>query len=200
MPGFPKDSEQLQRKWTVHLCQAVNLVLIFMMYCNTDNTDCSAFTFHTGGSGSSGASDLPWETGTLDGLRALLDLILITAAMDGHNLTRPLLHLVRDWETRRGRERGRLFVRKSGTYESFNSNKCILEIINCFSVDLTMNYLLLYKLLNLFHTHILWFTGKHSLVILCFYSQPSALINFVTEAALLLSLCAAGKKKMRAEK
>lgn len=52
------------------------------------------FTFHTGGSGSGGARHLPRETGTLDGLRALLNLILITAAMDGHHLTRPLLHLV----------------------------------------------------------------------------------------------------------
>lgn len=52
------------------------------------------FTFHTGGSGSGGARHLPGETGTLDGLRALLNLILITAAMDGHHLTRPLLHLV----------------------------------------------------------------------------------------------------------
>ena len=59
------------------------------------------FTFHTGGSGSGGARHLPGETGTLDGLRALLNLILITAAMDGHHLTRPLLHLVWDWERQR---------------------------------------------------------------------------------------------------
>lgn len=52
------------------------------------------FTFHTGGSCSGGASYLPGETGTLDGLRALLDLILITAAMVGHHLTCSLLHLV----------------------------------------------------------------------------------------------------------
>lgn len=68
------------------------------------------FTFHTGGSGSGGAGDLPGETGTLDGLRALLNLVLITAAMDGHHLTRALLHLVRDWggaepKERRGAER-----------------------------------------------------------------------------------------------
>lgn len=50
--------------------------------------------FHTGGSGSGRASDLPRETGTLDGLRALLNLILITAAMHRHHLTCPLLHLV----------------------------------------------------------------------------------------------------------
>lgn len=50
--------------------------------------------FHTGGSGSGGAGDLPRETGTLDGLRALFNLILITAAMDSHNLTCPLFHLV----------------------------------------------------------------------------------------------------------
>lgn len=53
-----------------------------------------SFTFHTGGSGSGRASDLPRETGTLDGLRALLNLILITAAMHRYHLTCPLLHLV----------------------------------------------------------------------------------------------------------
>lgn len=52
------------------------------------------FTFHTGGSGSGGASNLARKTGTLDGLRALLNLVLITATMDGHHLTCPLLHLV----------------------------------------------------------------------------------------------------------
>lgn len=52
------------------------------------------FTFHTGGPGSGCAGDLPRETGTFDGLRALLNLIFITAAMHGHHLTCPLLHLV----------------------------------------------------------------------------------------------------------
>lgn len=76
--------------------KATHIYRYMNIYINTHtNTEgCGVFTFHTGGSGSSGASNLPWETGTLDGLRALLNLILITAAMDGHNLTCPLLHLV----------------------------------------------------------------------------------------------------------
>lgn len=66
-----------------------------------------SFTFHTGGSGSGRASDLPRETGTLDGLRALLNLILITAAMHRHHLTCPLLHLVWCCERERKRRRGK---------------------------------------------------------------------------------------------
>lgn len=62
--------------------------------------DWGGFTFHTGGSGSGGASDLPRETGTLDGLRALFNFILIAAAVNGHDLTCPLLYLVWDWGER----------------------------------------------------------------------------------------------------
>lgn len=57
--------------------------------------DSKLFTFHAGGSGSGGPSDLTWETGTLDGLRAFFDLVLIAAAMDSHHLTCALLHLIR---------------------------------------------------------------------------------------------------------
>ena len=56
-------------------------------------------TFHAGGPGSRGAGDLPGETGALDGLRALLNLVLIAAAVDGHHLTCALLHLIRHWKT-----------------------------------------------------------------------------------------------------
>lgn len=80
---------RLQTQHTV--ARYINLYL-----CTHQHRGLWHFTFNAGGSGSSGASNLPWETGTLDGLRALLNLILITAAMDGHNLTCPLLHLVRN--------------------------------------------------------------------------------------------------------
>lgn len=59
------------------------------------NIDTRLFTFHAGGSGSGGPSDLTRETGTLDGLRAFFDLVLIAAAMDSHHLTCALLHLIR---------------------------------------------------------------------------------------------------------
>lgn len=56
------------------------------------------FTFHTGGSGSGRPSNLPREAGALDGLRSLLNLVLVAAAMDGHHLTGALLHLIRHCE------------------------------------------------------------------------------------------------------
>lgn len=54
----------------------------------------AAFTFHAGRLGAGRTGDLARETRTLDGLRALLDPVLVTAAMDGHHLTCTLLHLV----------------------------------------------------------------------------------------------------------
>lgn len=73
-------------------------------------------TFHARGASCGGAGDLPGEAGTLDGLGALLDLLLIAAAMDSHHLACPLLHLVGDWPQAHGeRERDRqTLVSQSG--------------------------------------------------------------------------------------
>ena len=78
VPAFENDAEMQQITYT-H---------------SPKRLDIHTLTFHTGGSGSCGASNLTWETGTLDGLRALFYLILIAAAMDGHHLTGTLLHLI----------------------------------------------------------------------------------------------------------
>ncbi len=91
----------LRELWACKYSTSLGYMNIHITHTHTQTHRVVGFflTFHTGGSGSGGASDLPRETGTLDGLRALFNLILITAAMDGHHLTCPLLHLVRDWET-----------------------------------------------------------------------------------------------------
>lgn len=46
-----------------------------------------------GGHGPGGAGDLSREAGTLDGLRSLLDLVLVAAAMGSDHLTGPGLHV-----------------------------------------------------------------------------------------------------------
>lgn len=51
-------------------------------------------TFDAGRLSAGRSSNLSGETGTLDGLRALLDPVLIAAAMERHDLTRTLLYLV----------------------------------------------------------------------------------------------------------
>lgn len=60
---------------------------------------CLTLTFHAGGLRAGRPSDLSGETGALDGLRAFLDPVLIAAAMERHDLTRALLHLVVTWAT-----------------------------------------------------------------------------------------------------
>lgn len=52
------------------------------------------FTFHAGRLSASRSSNLSRKTGTLDGLRALLDPVLIAAAVERHDLTGTLLYLV----------------------------------------------------------------------------------------------------------
>lgn len=47
----------------------------------------------TGRHGASGTSNLSREAGTLDGLRSLLDLVFVTAAMGSDHLTCPRLHV-----------------------------------------------------------------------------------------------------------
>lgn len=50
-------------------------------------------TVHTGGHGPGGSGYLPWETGTFDRLRSLLNLVLVAAAMGGDHLTRSCFHM-----------------------------------------------------------------------------------------------------------
>lgn len=90
-----------QRLMTPSLCF---LALCAERRSHTHARTHAVFTFHAGGPGSGGAGHLAGETGTLDGLRTLLDLVLVAAAMDGHHLAGALLHLVRHCQRGRGRE------------------------------------------------------------------------------------------------
>lgn len=62
-----------------------------------------SLTFHAGRPGSGGAGHLSRETGALHRLRALFDLVLVTAAVDGHHLARALLHLISNCKMERKR-------------------------------------------------------------------------------------------------
>lgn len=54
---------------------------------------CDARTINAGRHGPGGARNLTRETGTLDSLGSLLDLVLVAAAVSGDHLTRPRLHV-----------------------------------------------------------------------------------------------------------
>lgn len=54
---------------------------------------CDKRTINTGRHGPGGARNLTRETGTLDSLGSLLDLVLVAAAMSGDHLTRSCLHV-----------------------------------------------------------------------------------------------------------
>lgn len=51
-------------------------------------------TFYAGRLSTGRSSNLSREAGALDGLRALLNPVLIAAAVERHDLTRTLLYLV----------------------------------------------------------------------------------------------------------